>query len=487
MAGLVLAFARVLALAVDPATVDVRHFSLYPWNGARVLRLAGILALHVAALWAATLVLIAARGAWRLPSSRARHPPDAAARCGWRRPSSAGAISSRAGWQLPIVGLLLSAVACAVAALLARRVVVWYRHATIAARIFGLFVTFLVPAVLLYPSLNFFAEQAIERLITIYAVEAQNHSATLLGPAEGRAGRDRPHRRRCPTWCRTRATRPARPDPKNAFFVWSQTVFARARLTSAVELYNRQRHAGQPLRLEPPRVHRERPPAAGGAVVSVGRLRRAAADRVAEAPRAARGAGALSGRGSSRAGSVGTIVLHLAVDDYRTLPFITSQSPYFELFRPSQNERRRAKSAPGNDVHVAIYGWGLEPVYTSGLSAWPITDDALSAHLPSRPPAVLGNDPARRGHLSGLLHQRPRPHLRHRVSAAHAVRPPGAPGRGQHARRRGLRARAPGHRPSSPGSAASGRASAAPCCARFAPASTASCSWRSSSPRSSRC
>ena len=51
-----------------PPTVDVRHFSLYPWNGARVLRLAGILALHVAALWAATLVLIAARGVWRLPS-----------------------------------------------------------------------------------------------------------------------------------------------------------------------------------------------------------------------------------------------------------------------------------------------------------------------------------------------------------------------------------------------------------------------------------
>ena len=71
--------------------------------------------------------------------------------------------------------------------------------------------------------------------------------------------------------------------------------------------------------------------------------------------------------------SVGTIVVHLAVDDYRTLPFITSQSPYFELFRPSQSEASR-ESAPGNDVHVAIYGWGLEPVYTSGLSAWPITE-----------------------------------------------------------------------------------------------------------------
>ena len=92
----------------------------------------------------------------------------------------AGVIASMSGWQLPTVGLFLSAVACGLAALLARRVLVWYRHATIAARIFGLFVTFLVPAVLLYPSLNFFAELAIQRLITTYAVEAQNHSATLL-------------------------------------------------------------------------------------------------------------------------------------------------------------------------------------------------------------------------------------------------------------------------------------------------------------------
>ena len=54
-----------------------------------------------------------------------------------------------------------------------------------------------------------------------------------------------------------------RPDPKNAFFVWSQTVFARERLTSAVELYNAQRHPGQPLRAEPSRVHRQRAAAAG--------------------------------------------------------------------------------------------------------------------------------------------------------------------------------------------------------------------------------
>ena len=356
VAGLVLAFARVLAMAVDPSTVDVRHFSLYPWNGARVLRLAGILALNVAALWAATLVLIAARGAWRLPLLG--FATRLTLLMSWVAPTAvACAIASSSGWQLPIVGLLLSAVACAVAALMARRVVVWYRNATIAARIFGLFVAFLVPAVLLYPSLNFFAELAIQRLITTYSVEAQNHSAALLDRlVEAQHEIDR--LRGLAELVSDAGDASAPPDPKNAFFVWSQTVLARARLTSAVELYNLSGRQISRFALNLPEYTGSgRQPQAipscqwdvFGEPLPIGSQKRLVlhAERgmcPAEEPRR----------------SVGTIVLHLAVDDYRTLPFITSQSPYFELFRPSQDEASR-EAAPGNDVHVAIYGWGLDP------------------------------------------------------------------------------------------------------------------------------
>ncbi len=384
MAGLVLAFARVLAIAVDPATVDVRHFSLYPWNGARVLRLAGILALHVAALWAATLILIAARGAWRLPSPA--FGPRLALLTLWVAPTVvASVIASLAGWRLPLVGLLLSSIACAVAAILARRVVVWYRHATIAARIFGLFVAFLVPAVLLYPSLNFFAEHAIERLITIYAVEAQNHSATLL--ARLKEAQDEIEQiTTLPELVKESGDAEARPDPKNAFFVWSQTVLARARLTSAVELYSATGTQVSRFALNLPEYtgSARQPQAAPscqwdvfGEPLPIGSQKRL----VLHAERAL-----CLGRGDDPRLSGGTIVLHLAVDDYRTLPFITSQSPYFELFRPSPNSAER-ELAPGNDVHVAIYGWGLEPVYTSGLSAWPITDELFRRiYHPAREP-----------------------------------------------------------------------------------------------------
>ena len=383
MAGLILAFARVLAIAVDPSTVDVRHFSLYPWNGARVLRLAGILALHVAALWAATLGLIAARGVWCLPSRRVG--PRLTLLVLWVAPTLvAGVLAMMAGWQLPILGLLLSAVACAVAALLARRLVVWYRHATIAARIFGLFLSFLVPAVLLYPSLNFFAERAIQRLITTYAVEAQNHSAALLDRLD-EAKREIDGIPRLADLVSDADDAAVSPDPKNAFFVWSQTVFARARLTSAVEIYNNA--SGRPisrfnLNLPEYTSSGQQPQAATscewdvfGEPLPIGSQKRL----VLHAER-----GICLAEDQRR--SVGRIVLHLAVDDYRTLPFITSQSPYFELFRPSQNEASR-EAAPGNDVHVAIYGWGLEPVYTSGLTAWPITETLFQRiYDPSRRP-----------------------------------------------------------------------------------------------------
>src|SRR4029079_3348484 len=70
------------------------------------------------------------------------------------------------GTPLAPSGVLVSCVACALAALAIRRVVVWYRHATAVARILSLFIAFLAPALLLYPSINFLAEGATRQLIS---------------------------------------------------------------------------------------------------------------------------------------------------------------------------------------------------------------------------------------------------------------------------------------------------------------------------------
>jgi signal transduction histidine kinase len=372
VATCIVSFAFVLAVAVDPATADVRHFSLYPWNEARVLWLVGILALHGGVLWTATLTLIAARGAWRLP------PRSPGARLAlltlWLTPTAAAVIAAAStGWDLPAFALLTSAGACGVAALLAGRTLSWYRHATVAARIFALFLTFLVPSVLLYPSLDFFAERAIQRLITHeYAVEAQNHSEALQDRLR-EARQEIDALTILPDLVRDAGTEGAPLGADRAFLVWRQTVLARDRLTSAVELYDSKGGLVSRFALNLPEYtgSGQQPQAvsvcsweAFAEPLPIGSNER----QVLHAERGICLRDAVTGDLKT----VGSIIVHVAFD-FRTLPFITSQSPYFELFRPRQAEGV-PQAAAGNDVHVAIYGWGLQPLYTSGLSAWFISE-----------------------------------------------------------------------------------------------------------------
>jgi signal transduction histidine kinase len=250
--------------------------------------------------------------------------------------------------------------------------VTWYRHATVAARIFALFLAFLVPAILIYPSLDFFAERAIQRLIAgQYAVDAQNHSKDLQTRlVEARAEIDAVAGLSTLVADRLENSPPL--GSERAFLVWRQTVLARNRLTSAVELYDRYGGLVSRFALNLPeytgsgRLPQNMPACEWDAFAEplpIGSDER----QVLHAERAICVPDPVTGKQRP----IGTIIVHIALD-YRTLPFITSRSPYFELFRPNPTGARAF--GPGNDLHVAIYGWGLQPVYTSGLSAWPITD-----------------------------------------------------------------------------------------------------------------
>jgi len=400
VAGLALAvcivsFAFVLAVAVDPATVDVRHFSIYPWNAARVLRLVGILALHAGMLWAATLTLIAARAAWRL-SPRAPGVRLVLLLL-WVTPTIVATIAAAAtGWDLPAFALVTSATACGIAALLASRTVSWYRRATVAARIFALFLVFLVPSVLLYPSLDFFAERAIQRLITNeYAVEAQNHSQALQKRLT-EARREIDALKALPDLVRDVGTDCVPLGSDRAFLVWRQTVLAQDRLTSAVELYDRQGCLTSRFALALPEYtgSSQQPQSVSSCnwevfsePLPIGSDER----QVLHAERGICVPDVITGSLQT----VGSIIVHVAFD-YRTLPFITSQSPYFEVFRPRQSGRL-PEAASGNDLHVAIYGWGLQPLYTSGLSAWSISEPLFqriytSGRVPFWETIPLGED-----------------------------------------------------------------------------------------------
>ncbi len=394
VAVLFVAYDRLLLGAVDPAAVDLRHFSLSPWAPARLALLTGMLAGHVAALWAGTLILTAAIARWRfgLPETPLLRTGLALV---WVLPAIVvSGVAHTRGWPLPPWAIVASAAVCAAATLAGRRVVAWFRHGTVAARILGLFLAFLVPALLLYPSVHFYVERAMRSLIaTRYAVQAQHQQQTLQDHLS-EARREIDGLEVLPVLVAGDGAAPAaEPGTESAFLVWKQTALARARLTSAIELYDRSGRLVSRFALNYPEysLARQAPQAASGCDWDVfGEATPFGSEerRVLHADRQI----CVSPSPGAPPEPVGTIVVHVLLFDYRTLPFITSQNPYFEVFRPADGSAPRAGTT-GSEVDVAIYGWSLSPIYSSGRAAWPITDALFSRIY----------DPARRSFWSEAL------------------------------------------------------------------------------------
>src|SRR4029453_12435260 len=145
----------------------------------------------------------------------------------------------------------------------------------------------------------------------------------------------------------------------SAFLVWRQTALARERLTSAVRLYNQDGILVSRFALNIPEYTVAAQTAPTGSSCDWDLFGEAAPIGSEERRmlHAERRICVRSDDGGARS-VVGTIVLHV-VFDYRTLPFISSQSPYFELFRANSNGFPGEASA-GAELEIAIYGWGLQ-------------------------------------------------------------------------------------------------------------------------------
>ena len=371
-------FAFLLPRVVDPLTADLRRFSLYPWNAHRLALLTGILACHAAALWTCTLILSAALARWRVSAAIMARVRTLSL---WIGPSLAiAAIASVRGWSLPAVGLILSALTCAIAALSAARAVVWYRHTTVAARILALFAAFLLPALLLYPSVDYFAERAMRTLVeSRYGPQAQSYSETLQERlTEARAEIDALEA--LPALVTEPATEPLSCERTQiAYFVWSRTALARARLTSAVELYNAAGACISRFGLDLPEYSGTAQAPQIEAASCQWDVFGEAAPFGADERRMLHAARQICAPGAPGDAPrvVGSIVVHVLVFDYRSLPFVTSQNPYFEVFRRTEGGTSR-EDVPGREVEVAIYGWSLAAVYNSSHAAWSISDDLFA-------------------------------------------------------------------------------------------------------------
>jgi signal transduction histidine kinase len=380
MAALIVLFYLLLGRVIDPVSIDLRHFSLHPWSVPRITLLAGIVATELAVLWGATLLCAGAVAPWRIPRKALGLRLGVLAL--WIAPSvAAAALIAARHLAIPQLGLVLSAGACAIAALLGSRISSWYRHTTVAARILALFLAFLIPTLLLYPSMNFFAERGTRELITTeYAVQAQNHVQTLQRRME-QARKEVDALEALPDLIANDSSPDAPQDFQAAFLVWQQTVLARERLTSAVELYDRTGKLVSRFPLNLPEYSASTLQSGVGCDWDVfGEVSPFGAEerRMLHAERRI-----CTTDASGQRTIQGAIILHVLFE-YETLPFMTSQNPYFEGVRASDTSVKEGTA--GGNVEVAIYGWGLQPVYTSGRSAWPITDELFARIYASREP-----------------------------------------------------------------------------------------------------
>ena len=357
----------VLRDTVGGATVDLLHTALQPFDGGRVsLQLALVLS-SAATVWAIGLIAGASVARWPVRPRRQRI---------WLTATlglAAASLVIVAGW-VPLWPSVLTTALGLVLALRWRRMVTWVRHTDPLARVLAILGAILLPSVPLYLALVGLTDDAKRGLLeTSYAVQAADHPDDLREQQLTQtleqidAVPDLRAMTGLPDGTDTGVL-----DTDRAFSIWRQTALATSRLTSAVEFYGADGALTSRFALNfPEYADTERWTGTGcewedwGEVAPV----RAEERRILHAER-----GLCVPGPDGTPTPAGAVVVHVTQVDYESLPFISRRSPYVELFqtRPASP----LAGAPGHEVELVIYGWGLQTTFVSSQSAWAI-DEAL--------------------------------------------------------------------------------------------------------------
>ena len=381
VAAALVAFDTLVSDTFDSANVDLLHTSLHPWDSGRLALLAGALLTAVATVWGCATFLLGTQLPWRVRHRELSYIlPSVTV---WALP---GAALLAAGWAaaVPFAPMLAGSVALAVLVPLVRP---RFRHASHATRVLTVFLALLLPAFLAYPSLLHHGERTKQRFVeTRYAVQAAAHPEQLQAQLTGALGQiDAVSELAAITAVDDSVV--ANLDTDRAFFIWRQTDLARRRLTSAVELYDAGGRLSSRFALNFPE-YAGRPSdwkVAGCDWEVYGEIAPFGSDerRVLHAERAVCPPPGALADGRSASPSAGSVVVHVALD-YQTLPFISSANPYTELLRPLPLPRLEGRT--GQDVELVIYGWGLQPLFSSGRDAWSLGDRLFERIYASRDP-----------------------------------------------------------------------------------------------------
>jgi signal transduction histidine kinase len=363
---------------VSNSTLDLLHLSLNPWDSTRIALQVGLVLAHTAALGLAVLLFRTARAGWRIPRRNLRLRLLTVV-C-WLLPlvvwQTAQEIPAAA--RLP---LLMAAVAAVVFAASLRRLVARYRHGSQAFRLTLLTLPLIASAFAFYPTVVQLAGQAKTQLIeTLYAPEVRSQRQTVQQQVQ--RSRDE-----IDAFEDLVALVSVPYDPEaesitdRAFRLWQTTSLARyPPITSSVELYGPDGRLVSRFAFNLPEDPTA-PPLAEEESCEWQVLEEVA-PFFAEDRRILHAGRALC---STRPGAkpLGSIVIH-AMPDFENLPFISSRSPYVELFRPPESVRGEGLS--GGDVEFAAYGWSRTQFYPVAGTAWSLPDDVFARVEESRTP-----------------------------------------------------------------------------------------------------
>jgi signal transduction histidine kinase len=370
-AALLWGYERLLRRVVADTDLDLLHFSLHPLSAPRLAVEFALVLLHASIVWGAAVLIRSPTMLWRTPRAAFWRALTSVA---WFVGALAVTVAARASRvPVPIWPLWAAIAAAGLAALALARMRNRIRGASQTARLGLLFMALLLPALAMYPSMLAYATDSKEHLV---AAEFGPQALALRADLQRRLQRTVDQIDAIPALPEFVFSADARtPGTERAFAVWSRTDLAAYRLTSAIELYDESGRLVSRFALVPEYTTTAyRAPGCGWEQPF---------DEVSPFGSSTRHV-LRTGRGICERGRlVGSVVVRVMLD-YRTLPFISSQSPYLESLRPDR--RVPSEGVSGRDVEFVVYGWSRAPLFESETKVWTLPDPVFQRLIDSREP-----------------------------------------------------------------------------------------------------
>ena len=391
--GLVL-MARLWSDRIEPTALEKWQLPVLVSDVESVAAIAAVLLAQVAIAWAigGVLGLLAAR--WRV---HWRSSEGWLAVLLWILPLAL--VPPLKSTSVPAVGFAVVGASAALFGLTATRLRRQYRSTSEARRLVLRFASLLVPILVAYPMASALAErttrEVIEREYGPATVAARQ--LVVLMQTLDRAQKEID---RLPDLDKLlRSGTDSEATSQSAFAAWSHTVLSRERVTSEIELYDAERRLTSRFALNVPeftslyQMGEQTWQGRGCEWATFSEVQRFGADERSMLH---------AERGICAGGTFqGAVVVHI-VPDYRALSFVSSANPYYDVLS-LDTEPRRSRIA---DLQLVVYGWSLQPTFTSGRVSWPIDKEIDQALYQSRQPFWRDRDAGGRTYHIYFLNDR---------------------------------------------------------------------------------